>query len=154
MAPKSVWRSGAGRQGPESALFPQTALGRMASGMPAAFPGAAGGPLQGAGGSGLGTGGGPALGRYNSVLNDGLFNSLQVSCAVSVLTVSFVQSTNTCLSFLGVRCIQPLVAPSMRSCIPAMTCNSNNDGRAQKCLQSVARENLDADLLSMLSNRV
>ncbi len=63
----------------------------MASGMPAAFPGAAGSPLQGAGGSGLGSSGGPPLGRYNSVLNDGLFNSLQVSCAVTVLTVSLIQ---------------------------------------------------------------
>ncbi|DBA69949.1 TPA: Translin-associated factor X-interacting protein 1 [Trebouxia sp. C0005] len=67
-----------GHQGIESASFPQTALGRMASGMPAAFPGAAGSPLQGAGGSGLGSSGGPPLGRYNSVLNDGLFNSLQM----------------------------------------------------------------------------
>ncbi len=94
---KKVWRSGAGRQGPESASFPQTALGRMASGMPAAFPGAAGGPLQGAGGSGLGSGGGAPLGRCNSVLNDGLFNSLQVSCAVIVMTFEFVQSTCLCL---------------------------------------------------------
>ncbi|KAL0021015.1 hypothetical protein WJX77_006994 [Trebouxia sp. C0004] len=37
-----------------------------------------GSPLQGAGGSGLGSSGGPPLGRYNSVLNDGLFNSLQM----------------------------------------------------------------------------
>ncbi|DBB03290.1 TPA: Translin-associated factor X-interacting protein 1 [Trebouxia sp. C0006] len=67
-----------GRQGIESASFPQTALGRMASGMPAAFPGAPGSPLQGAGGSRLGSSGGAPLGRYDSVLNNGLFNSLQM----------------------------------------------------------------------------
>ncbi len=100
-----MWRSGAGRQGVESASFPQTALGRMASGMPAAFPGAAGGPLQGAGGSGLGSSGVPPLGGYNSVLNDGLFNSLQVSCAVTVLAFSFVQSTNAYLFWGQIRTV-------------------------------------------------
>lgn len=94
IALKSVWRSGAGRQGIESTPSPQTALGRMASGMPAAFPGVADSPLRGAGGSGLGSGGGPPLGRYNSVLNDGLFNSLQVGCTVILLIFSFLSFTN------------------------------------------------------------
>ena len=48
----------------------------MVSGMPASAPGA--GPLQGSGSSGLTPAGVLPLGRYNSVLNDGLFNSLQV----------------------------------------------------------------------------
>ena len=98
MAPKCVRRSGAGRQGIESASFPQTALGRMASGMPAAFPGAPGSPLQGAGGSRLGSSGGAPLGRYDSVLNNGLFKSLQVSCAVILLMFSSLHATNPYIS--------------------------------------------------------
>ena len=65
--------------GPHSpSLFPQTALGRMASGIPGAFPGST---LEDGQGLGSGSSGLPPLGRYNSVLNDGLFTSLQVSPA-------------------------------------------------------------------------
>ena len=76
----------AGQQGGKGplalpALLPETALDRMRSGFPSSFPGAV--PLRDEGGSGSTPTGLPALGRYNSVLNDGLFNSLQV-CVASV----------------------------------------------------------------------
>ena len=75
-----TWLSQTGSAGgPHSpSLFPQTALGRMASGIPGAFPGST---LEDGRGLGSGSSGLPPLGRYNSVLNDGLFTSLQVSPA-------------------------------------------------------------------------
>ena len=53
-----------------------TALGRMVSRLPSSFPGAE--ALQDGGWATPTPPGPPPLGRYNSVLNDGLFNSLQV----------------------------------------------------------------------------
>ena len=98
----------------------------MASGMPAAFPGAAGNPLQGAGGSRLGSSGGPPLGRYDSVLDDGLFNSLQVSCAVILLMIPFVLGIQEMhLSPEG--CVQIVISnPFSKSLHVIMSCNSNN----------------------------
>ena len=59
-----------------SAPLPGTAPGRMMSRLPSSFPGAE--ALQDGGGATPTPPGLPPLGRYNSVLNDGLFNSLQV----------------------------------------------------------------------------
>ena len=73
-----------GGKGPSTltALLPGEALDRMRSGLPSSFPGT---PLHDGGGPASTLTGLPALGRYNSVLNDGLFNSLQVCIAFVAL---------------------------------------------------------------------
>lgn len=59
-----------------SAALPGTALSGRTSRLPSSFPGAE--PQEDDGRVILTPAGLPPLGRYTSVLNDGLFNSLQV----------------------------------------------------------------------------